>query len=652
MLYIKDNIIKDSSIITLQIGDNIIYNPSQSLLEENGWVVYNDSSLNQFINKRYIETTSSVFDSIDKYDLTDSIVFVKDTQKIYLNGIQYAGSLNDIDISYTPNDISGEYNLLTIGNININGVSYSIEIPVIGYSDNTSSYDIMKVGTINNIDGSNIDINIPISNYTSLLDESNGDKIGEFQFAGETQAVYVPKSNTPSDLIIDITYSELKTLRDSSNLVPGVKYRITDYVTTIDSNLGKVVYNDGEENYIIVEAYSDSELLDNSQLISNVELKKLEPTGDFELIAYKCDWNPDNECYREDYEEYGEYYKYLGDTIVVDDTTYYVWHKFENGRRLYKGYGKATIVTTSLDFECSIDNPYPIEYFINYDDTIKEDYNFEDPEETGNEDGSDSISRVVRVDKPVYNYHIKMVACDWFADENRWTDDEITWYEYNGDTIDIDNVTYFIWNKNTDQGNNDFLQVSNIHLPLTTTLYFDCSIDNPYIPEYWMRDEDIVNDYFIADEENRTSRVDVFGGVIESNLPSPSITTKIYKCDIKFDLDKGITYMKDEFRNEAPYDFKHIKFNDCYTFGTVNEDYSLDGFNNGVYNNIIMKPLSGQYNRICISSKNVYGNTFYPSCEGCKINFSIKESLISKSEDGLHIFNPKEFITPIAIENI
>lgn len=34
------------------------------------------------------------------------------------------------------------------------------------------------------------------------------------------------------DKLVNITYSELKSLRDSSKLVPGMQYRITDYVTT------------------------------------------------------------------------------------------------------------------------------------------------------------------------------------------------------------------------------------------------------------------------------------------------------------------------------------------------------------------------------------------------------------------------------------
>lgn len=130
-------------------------------------------------------------------------------------------------------------------------------------------------------------------------------------------------------------------------------------------------------------------------------------------------------------------------------------------------------------------------------------------------------------------------------------------------------------------------------------------------------------------------------------------STYLYKTDIIFDFDnKNIIYMKDEFGNEAPYDFKHIKFNNKFTFGTSDEDYTLDGFTNNVYGNKIMKPINKQYNCINFSSKNTYGNTIYPSVTDCSINFEIKESLISKSADGIHVFNPLEFITPIEIESI
>ena len=121
----------------------------------------------------------------------------------------------------------------------------------------------------------------------------------------------------------------------------------------------------------------------------------------------------------------------------------------------------------------------------------------------------------------------------------------------------------------------------------------------------------------------------------------------------------NIYYMKDEFGNECPYDFKNIQFKRykitsspvsdlvgkyatsdaynvtvntsttywCYTFSTDSlEDASLDGYSNGVYNNIIPEYNSsssiilndivfiGSYNYGNRFSKNCYNSTFGSNC--------------------------------------
>lgn len=135
-----------------------------------------------------------------------------------------------------------------------------------------------------------------------------------------------------------------------------------------------------------------------------------------------------------------------------------------------------------------------------------------------------------------------------------------------------------------------------------------------------------------------------------------------YETDVLIDFDdyefsdnefviNGIYWMRDEFGNEAPYDFKHIIVNGFYTFGE-DTDLSLNGYENGVYNNKIMRNPDSKINGISISEQNTYGNTFYPSCSNCRIDFAIQESFISKSESGLHIFNPKEFITPTTVQKL
>lgn len=928
MLYIKDNIVKDSSLITLEINGKNVYNPSQELLEENGWSLFSQDNIIQFSNKRFIETTSDVFDNVDKDEYVDTIVFLKDLKKIYLNGEYFGGE--DLSVDYVEYGSNNTY----VGEVNINGNSFEIGVPYVEYEGYEDSYKIgqLNVGdysysvcTPNNISRFNPvgSLGRPIgnliynngqiqtvyvpdqsTNYVSYIEQNSltSTKIGTISntFSGEEFDIYIPKIKEP-EFIKNITLEELNDLKNSKKLIPGQKYNITNFKTIIDENIGNVIYKDNEEHHILVEAIKNDTLNDDAKSISFANLKvpgessSLEPTGDFELIAYKCDINPETGEYEFDD---NEVYKYKGDTIEIDGVTYYIWNKYENGVP-YLGWcgeatGKSRVATSSLDFECSLDNPYHPEYFIYDDDTINDQYRFEEPNvEEGNDGFTDSFGRVERIDHPVYNYKVIADVCDWDNDNEEYGYDDSSWYAYCGDTIDLDGVTYFIWYK----PDIDTSESTSICYPLTDTLYLDCSIENPYTPELWVTvDGELNNDYFDP------TKTDIFCGIYESNLPSLSSTDEIviedtnfksYTCDVKVDLDtkkivdetqvvnalafktkvadghyldserfiepdyesmflyngetfeldgktyyiwdkwmtspdvlelvngqyaideyglnpqmlltdklyidcsldkpynadysltqegevtenyqlnhfgdsfveikyfnsttnyirfvengwyvrcpeldqdgkfgwtfinntvntsdnsytwtegggnsygpfpafmntydfagddffltdtlnpqvgdsfywggnedggldtidkvwgtiiepeiscRGIYHMKDEFGNEAPYDFKHIKFNNLYTFGNETEDYSLNGFDNKVYNNKIMKPIDTQYNRINFSEKNVYGNTIYPSVTDCVIDFSVKESLITKSELGLHVFDPTSFITPIRVD--
>lgn len=550
MLFIKDNIVKDSSLITLEINDKIVYNPSQELLEEHGWSLFSNNNITQFLNRRFIETTSDVFGSVDKSEYVDTIVFLKDLKKIYLNEEYFGGEDLSVDYEYIEN----------------------------------------------------------------------------------------------------VTLGELISLKTIKKLIPGQKYNITNYHTEIDDAVGVVSYNENEKHHIVVQALTNSTLDQNAKSISFVDVNNtqiLEPTGNFELVAKKCSWYPDEERYTED----NEYYKYLGETLEIDGITYYVWNKYENGARVDKSCGKARVLTETLDFECSLENPYHPEFAIYEDDTINDNYVFTDDIRDLTFDNyiTDSFCEVERIDKQVYNYNVVMNACDWIKEDDAYGRDYGSWYEFNGDTIEIDGVTYFKWNK---YGDSVTGEISNACLPLTTSLYIDCSIEQPYAPDLWISiDGELNGDYFDA------TKTDIFCGIRESNLPDIEniivSNFKPYVCDVNFDIDNNIiTWMKDEFGNEAPYDFKHIKFEGLYTFGTEVEDYSLNGFENSVYNNKILKPIDSQYNRINFSEKNVYGNTIYPSVVNCAIDFPIKESLITKSGLGLHVFDPTSFITPISVNGI
>lgn len=877
MLYSRNGIIKDSSLITIEKDGKVIHNPSKSLLESEGWVEFS-GDFSQFINKRFIKMTSDVLEGFDKGELMDTIVFLTDNNKLYLNGQYFGGE--DIIVSYNEYGSNNTY----VGEVNINDNSFEIGVPHVYYDDYTGGTNIGQLV----VGDDSYDVYAPQTEVSYESNQENGVLLGTLYINGDEFPIYTKKPQEVPILSQEVTIDELNNLKKTGKLNPGQKYVVTDYRTMVDENIGEVVYQENEKHELIFTAINNSELdIDVTSLqtfkSSSETIGGLEPTGDFELIAYKCDWDPDNSVYTED----DEYYKYNGKTINIDGETYYIWHKYENGIRLGRDFGKATIATTSLDIECSIDDPYHIEYFINYDE-INSNYQFEEPSEDNGNDPriSDSLCRIVRIDKPVYNYYVKMQACDWDKDNGEYGYDEDSWYEYNGDTIDIDGVTYFKWNKYDNGGS----KVDNTCYPLTDTLYIDCSPENPYTPEMWVTvDGELNNEYF---DEFKT---DIFYQVEDSNLPAltttietvedrkPVITkvradlniTKTFdesqvvnavafktytnpdgsivhpypdyeglylyhgetmdvdgedyyvwdkysndhgegfisidyrkendyfwaqiltkdlyidcslskpyvqdytitsveesiqnydigqdkiieityfnnvtnyirfvnngwyvRCpeldrDGKFgwgyisdgvlsedggaynwgcnsedgngcgpiptfvnkynfddddffltdtldpqvgdsfnhlgngDLDtidkvwgtiikseisyKGIYYMKDEFGNEASYDFKHIKFNNLYTFGNEEEDYSLNGFENGVYNNVIMKPVDDNYNRMNISSKNTYGNTFYPSCRDCVIDFSIQESIITKSDRGLHPFCPTNFVEPVVVKDM
>lgn len=90
MLYSKNNIIKDSNLITIETEDSIIYNPDHETLLSDGWGVYKEEPNTKIIeNKGFVQTTSEEFALLDKSVYKDTIVFIEDVKQIWRNGIYY-----------------------------------------------------------------------------------------------------------------------------------------------------------------------------------------------------------------------------------------------------------------------------------------------------------------------------------------------------------------------------------------------------------------------------------------------------------------------------------------------------------------------------------------------------------------------------------
>lgn len=78
---------------------------------------------------------------------------------------------------------------------------------------------------------------------------------------------YAADENTPNPFLMEITWSELKSMRDTNSLIPGAQYRITDYVTLTKATND---YSSAQHAFdIIVVADSTNTLNENARAIQH-----------------------------------------------------------------------------------------------------------------------------------------------------------------------------------------------------------------------------------------------------------------------------------------------------------------------------------------------------------------------------------------------
>ena len=156
-------------------------------------------------------------------------------------------------------------------------------------------------------------------------------------------------SSTVDSLITPITYAELVALRDSSSLVAGMQYRITDYdftTTEEDTDSAHKLFD------IIVTADSESILNETARAVHHQYETSVETlTGAIKL--YKTDMNG-----YADGVDTGDYFLLVG-TVEVDGVTYYRYDKYEGGANTGR-----YILLESIDLDSlgvGLNNPlYPV----------------------------------------------------------------------------------------------------------------------------------------------------------------------------------------------------------------------------------------------------------------------------------------------------
>ena len=159
----------------------------------------------------------------------------------------------------------------------------------------------------------------------------------------------VISSTSVAELSVKITWSELKALRDNSQLVAGAQYRITDYdftTTEEDTDSAHQLFD------IIVTADSESVLNETARAVHH----QYESSGETLTGAIKL-YKTSMDGYADEVDT-GDYFLLVG-TVEVDRATYYRYDKYEDGVNTGR-----YILLESIDLDSlgiGLDNPlYPV----------------------------------------------------------------------------------------------------------------------------------------------------------------------------------------------------------------------------------------------------------------------------------------------------
>ena len=363
------------------------------------------------------------------------------------------------------------------------------------------------------------------------------------------------------DKQIEITYSDLVSKRDNSELIPGQKYRIIDYITTTaqESTISAEHQFD-----IIVEALSENILNEVASACLHEGDTYFSEAG-AKLEAWKIWYCLDNDTSRFAWAE--------NNKIVIDSTN--------------------ITIQESLVTENIFNTPFLPEYYIyidatgnktdeytndNLSTTRENDYFIEWGRET-TPDGLENQLCIYKNDLSNENY------IEGGAEEGIDYGDKFFYWG----TENVDGITYDKWKKYEIDNNNWEIDTGEIVYLLT-----------------------------------------------------PQITNGEVISSYKYNGKGVIYYMKDEYNNECPYDFKNIQFYNntnntfFYTFSWVNENNEIEDLTlkqdlksdeetpHGIYSNTIKpyynerheRPVQQLNNIIFVSNHSYEWGIFY----GCYNN--------------------------------
>lgn len=251
------------------------------------------------------------------------------TEKTKLNGIQTGAEVNvQSDWNVVDNSLD----------------SFIKNKPTIGNGTLTIWQNQTSKGTFTANQNSASDITITVPTKTSDLTNDSGFLNGNSKL-NALQDVSITSATNNQSLVYEngmwvnkmvqsiptpITYSELVTLRNNSNLVPNTTYRITDYVTEINPYMTNLLYYWGANseiydmeiarvspNYIqydiLVTAIDDSHLSEDCRMVPHSGVTFFD---NYDITSWKIKYTIDN-----DVERFAWAKNYYDVTIALDGDT-------------------------------------------------------------------------------------------------------------------------------------------------------------------------------------------------------------------------------------------------------------------------------------------------------------------------------------------
>ena len=423
------------------------------------------------------------------------------------------------------------------------------------------------------------------------------------------------------DLSMDITWSELVTLRNNGQLTPGKKYRITDYETTT-SQSGTI--SAGHPFDVIVTALDEHTLSENASAIRSAR-----DTDDYfgteNLEAWQLKYCLDNDTERFAWADEGSLHKAEFVAMFWDDP--------ENGINYDQHIGNDKIFDWGIEYDPETDEDNIVLYKTDVESFANETDYYDQYFYRG----------VVEVDGEEYDSWKKFETgsgldsdwvtndegqCQYALTERMVFDGQVIWPELKPEIIRIYDSSNCVIKDEYDSGPDDSGYNALSEYIEIAAIMMDDPVDGD---PYEALDKDIFSHYGYETEPNGGNSLYLLGRYLDDGEDSGLCEDQRYyyrgvvsvdgsdfdcwqKCNLydeEYEIGgemreyyfltnrivdgvvtftetektyggKGVIYnMIDEYGNECPYDFKNIKFyhdglgTDVYTFTWIDESYNV-----------------------------------------------------------------------------